>query len=287
MIAQLDQDFAQAFTLELGVGCVAAERTQRPPIRYERVEPTLRLVAQTLEQLLDARALADEGRLDMELIQLLFEPDIEVGVVTAVLFDSQRGYDTEAEAEIRPMETTYLLIADRLVKITRQPDGTSFAWVVNPATNTFIQDGSYLDREGISLTEAEFEARRAAAAAETLDAALAKMDREELRAQVTALIKTIDPARAPQAPTPAELGKLIAAIETQTGATLDGSLRVIASWLRAPTPEHLAKLETLARSLGWDPAAEQAREEARQDREIEANVKHSLDEIFGKLDFKL
>jgi hypothetical protein len=185
------------------------------------------------------------------------------------------------------MEPTYLLIGDRPVKIEKLLDGTTVAWVVDPDTNTYIQDESYLTREGISLTEAEFEARRAAAATENLDTALAKLDRQELRAQVDLLIEKIDPARAPQAPTPAELGTLIALIETQTGATIDTSLRVVASWLRAPTPEHLAKLETLARSLGWDPAAEQARDDARQDREIEANVKQSLDEIFGKLDFKL
>ncbi|HEX4419946.1 MAG TPA: hypothetical protein VH165_18655 [Kofleriaceae bacterium] len=185
------------------------------------------------------------------------------------------------------MEPTYLLIGDRPVKIERLPDGTSIAWVVNPATNTYIEDGSYLTREGISLTEAEFEARRAAAATEHLDTALANLDRAELRAQVDILIERIDPARAPQAPTPAELGTLVALIETQTGATIDTSLRVIASWLRQPTPEHLAKLETLARSLGWDPAAEQAREDARQDREIAANVNQSLDEIFSKIDFKL
>jgi hypothetical protein len=185
------------------------------------------------------------------------------------------------------METTYLLIGDRLVKIERAPDGPAVAWVIDPTTNTFRQDGTFLTREGTSLTEQEFEARRAASVTEIIDAALAKMDREELRAQVDALIKTIDPARAPAAPSPAELGKLVAAIETQTGATLDNSLRVIAGWLRAPTPEHLAKLAKLARSLGWDPAAEQAREEARQDREIEANVKHSLDEIFDKIDWKL
>jgi hypothetical protein len=76
--------------------------------------------------------------------------------------------------------------------------------------------------------------------------------------------------------------------------TLDGmaqALRLISDWLGNPTAQNQLAVEQLIANLraltGADPFLDDARAEAKLKADIEADVKKSIDEIFGDMKIKL
>jgi hypothetical protein len=70
-------------------------------------------------------------------------------------------------------------------------------------------------------------------------------------------------------------------------AQIAAGMRVVAQWLRAPTPESTAAVDFLMASLRELTAAEDAATQRKLEAEIDANVDHSLAGIFGDLDDEL
>lgn len=95
-----------------------------------------------------------------------------------------------------------------------------------------------------------------------------------------------------------ELGRQVANASGQIKAAVRGdtlpktaeALRLFTDWLSNPTPEGRARIETLVANLraitGADPFLDDEEAEKRREAELEANVKKSLDEIFGDMKIK-
>jgi hypothetical protein len=84
--------------------------------------------------------------------------------------------------------------------------------------------------------------------------------------------------------------KLKASVRADTIGKMAEALHLISEWLGAPTVENQARVEQLVENLraitGADPFLDDKKAQAKLDAEIEANVKKSLDEIFGDLKIK-
>jgi hypothetical protein len=95
-----------------------------------------------------------------------------------------------------------------------------------------------------------------------------------------------------------ELGHQVANASDQIKAAVRGdtlpktaeALHLFTDWLSNPTPEGRAKIEALVANLraitGADPFLDDEKAEKRRQAELEANVKKSLDEIFGDMKIK-
>ena len=122
-----------------------------------------------------------------------------------------------------------------------------------------------------------------------------KLDEAEHRKQVAVEIdKLVDTVAHIQN----DVGKQVAGSSDRLKAatrakTLEGmaqALRLISDWLGNPTAENQIRVEQLIANLraltGADPFLDDAKAEAELHREIERDVKTSLDQIFGDLKIK-
>ena len=112
--------------------------------------------------------------------------------------------------------------------------------------------------------------------------------RKELAQQIDKLVDTVsnietDVGRA----VAGSRDRLKAATRADAIGKMADALRLLSDWLGDPTAEKQRKVDDLIGNIraltGASPYLDDARAEARQKAEIEADVKKSLDEIFGQL----